>query len=71
MISTLKIEYLRTYTDLAFGASGAGLVVIGWRGQGVKGQEKEHRSSHKDFPGWLHLGATAPEDTSLGTEADN
>ena len=34
-------EYLRTYTDLAIGASGAALVVIGWRGQGVKGQEKE------------------------------
>lgn len=53
-------KHLPTYTGVAIGVS-CRLVIIRWRGQGVKGQEKQQRSRHKEFAGGLHLWAVGQE----------
>lgn len=54
---------------MAIGVSAVWPVVIAQRDQGVKGQEKKQRSSHKDFLRRLHLGAILSGDFRLATEA--
>lgn len=54
-------KHLHTYTDVAIGVSGAGLVIVGWRGRGVKGQEEEERGCQEDLPGVLHPAARGQE----------
>lgn len=64
------VKHLRTCTDVAVGASGAGLVIVGWRGRGVKGQEEEERGRQEDLPGALHPGARGQERPAQLSDAD-
>lgn len=48
---------VRTHTGVPAGGPGAGLVIVGRRGRGVNGQEKEQRGRQQHFPGGLHVGA--------------
>lgn len=61
-------KHLHTYTDVAIGVSGAGLVIVGWRGRGVKGQEEE--GCQEDLPGVLHPAARGQERPAQLSGAD-